>query len=97
MAVTVDEAGQHGLAADVDDLAAGGDFDLAAPTNGPEAIAVDHDHRILDRRTSGAVDQSAALEYGHLLRLCGAMNERNKRKCCGCERPSHHILPGGLQ
>ena len=62
VAMTVDEARQHGPAPDVDHLRARGNRDLAAAPDRLEAIALDHDDRVVDRGTSGSVDQRSALD-----------------------------------
>lgn len=62
MAVAVDEAGQHGLAAHVDGLGAGRDLHLADAADRAEAVALNDDDGILDRGAAGAVDERAALD-----------------------------------
>ena len=61
VAMAVDEARQHGLAVDIDDLGAGGNSDFAAPADRLKSSCLDNDHGILDRRPAGAVDQSSTL------------------------------------
>jgi hypothetical protein len=70
MAVAVDEAGQHCLAAHVDGLSAGRDLHLADAADRAEAVALDDDDGILDRGAAGAVDQRSALD-DQRLRLRG--------------------------
>ena len=48
MAVTVDEAGQHRLACDVDDLGTGRHWHLALAPHRAEAAVLDHDGAVLD-------------------------------------------------
>src|SRR6516225_9077970 len=62
VAMAVDEARQHSPAPDVDHLRARGNCDLAAAADRLEAIALDHDDRVVDRGTSGSVDQRSALD-----------------------------------
>src|SRR5207237_2862669 len=68
--VTIDEARQNGLALDVNDLRTSGNSDFAASADGLKPACVNHDHRILDRRPSCAVDQSSTLHdenlFGHV-------------------------------
>ncbi len=60
MAMAVEKARQHGLAAGVDDLRALRNGHLAVAAGGGEAAVLDDDDGILDRRPPGAVDQRAA-------------------------------------
>src|ERR1700730_14931129 len=56
VAMAVEKARQHGLAAGVDDLRALRNGHLAVAAGGGEAAVLDNDDGILDRRPSGAVD-----------------------------------------
>src|SRR5262249_17743263 len=93
MAVAVDEARQHGLSAHVNDVSAGRDRDLAAAPDRLEAVALDHDHGILDWSATGAVDQGPALHHESLrLRTMrderGSSEQRRRQRLC-----DHCFLP----
>ncbi len=54
---------------------------LSTPADRRDAVAPDHDHRVLDRSAAPAVDQRAALEHEHgLLR----------RECSRAEHAEQH-------
>src|SRR5262249_7064767 len=93
MAVAVDEARQHGLAADVDDLGARRHLHLAGAADRPEAAVLDHDDRVLDRGAAGAVDQGPALDHERLRGWggCGQCGRADQDR----ERFSDHMLPFG--
>ena len=73
------------LPVDVDDLGAGGNGDLAAAADGLEAVVFDHDDGIVDRRTSGAVDQHSALDHQHGRRRLGLRRD-DRRAGAGCNK-----------
>jgi hypothetical protein len=66
VAMAVDKARQNGLALDVDHLSAGGNSDVAVPTDCLEPARLDHDGRIVDRRPTRAIDQFSTLHNERL-------------------------------
>ena len=91
VAMAVDEARQDVLAARVDNLAAGGDRDLAAFAHRLEPVALDDDDQILDRRPAGPVDQSAARNHDAGLRLRATNEEHGSAQRCR-KRPFNHDI-----
>src|SRR4051794_20857500 len=65
--MTVDEARQNGLAADVDHLRAGRNGKLTAAADGFKSASLNDNDGIVDRWPSGAIDQPAALQHEHCL------------------------------
>jgi hypothetical protein len=65
--VRVDEPREHGLAREVHDLGALGNRDPRADRGDP--VPLDHDDRVSNRRSAGAVDQDAGTDRGDRLGL----------------------------
>src|ERR1700683_538137 len=79
MTVAVDEARHDGLAADIDHVCARRNRDLSTPANGLEAISLDDEDGVLDRRPAGAIDQRAAFN-NEGLRLCARNCTQSSRE-----------------
>src|SRR5262249_40071363 len=62
VAVTVDEPGHHEPVSQIEGLGARGRRRTVGWTDGHNAVAVDHDRRIAERRRSDAVEQCAAAD-----------------------------------
>ena len=92
MAVAVDEAGQHGLAAHVDGLGAGRDLHLADAADRAEAVALNDDDGILDRGAAGAVDERAALD-DERLRLRAMSDQSDTAKQRQQQSCNHKVPP----
>ena len=64
MGVAVDQAGQDGGAAKVDDRGARRRLDRSGIADGNDAVALDEDSRLRDRWSPGAVDQGPTADHG---------------------------------
>ena len=76
MAVHVDQRRHHRLAGEVDACRAGRRLHLAAPADRGEAVVLDDEGRVLDRRAAVAGDEPRALEHSRRLRQRRARGHR---------------------
>ncbi len=72
MRMRIDQAGDDGLAGEIDSRSTLRHADLAAAADGGDAVAFDDEGRVLDRCGTVAGDEARAFEHG--LRAC--------RRCC---------------
>jgi hypothetical protein len=63
VAVTIDEARQNGLPADIDHFGAGGDRHCVVSTHSLKPAVLNYDDAIFDRRAASAVDQFSTLDH----------------------------------
>ena len=71
MSVTIDEPGEHGGTAEVDQLRAGGDGVRSGGADGHDPICLDHNLLIRPRLRAGAVDEQRRTN-DHRVRRCRA-------------------------
>ena len=69
MAVRIDDRRHHGLAGQIDAGRARRDRHLALPADLGEAVALDDERGVFDRRAAVPGDQPRTLKYGHARRL----------------------------
>ena len=66
MHVGIDETGKRGQTVGLDDAGALGNSDAGNRTHRLDALAFDHDRRVLERRAAAAVDQKPDFEHQDL-------------------------------
>jgi hypothetical protein len=86
MDMRIDERWDHGAAGKIDAHSAARNGKLAAPANGREAVAIQDEGGILDRRAAVAGDEPGAVEQD---RLASEGRERaGSQQKAGCKQKS---------